>query len=133
MILKWRPGKPTSPGEVDTAEPAATIGVMYEPGLDLHEWETRWQELQDAAAEDRVQTLPEIVRLVEQMLRDRGFELEEPVTAEGEDADIIRDYLAARELAEAAERGSADAEDVEVALEDLRDIYDYIVQDRAPP
>jgi hypothetical protein len=106
---------------------------MYEPGLDLHEWETRWQELQDAAAEDRVQTLPEIVRLVEQMLRDRGFELDEPVTAEGEDADIIRDYLAARELAGAVERGSADAEDVEVALENLRDIYDYIVQDRAPP
>ena len=31
------------------------------------------------------------------MLRERGFQLDEPVTAEGDDADILRDFLAARE------------------------------------
>jgi hypothetical protein len=40
--------------------------------------------------------------------------------------------LAARELAAAVETGSADPEDVEVVLEDLREIHDYITQDRAP-
>jgi hypothetical protein len=73
------------------------------------------------------------VRLVETMLRERGFQLDEPVTAGGDDADIVRDFLAARELAAAAETGGADPEDVEVALEDLREIHDYITQDRAPP
>jgi hypothetical protein len=106
---------------------------MYEPGLDLHEWETRWQELQDAVAEDPALALPDVVRFIEQMLRERGFQLDEPVTEEGEDADIIRDYLAARELAVAAEVGSAEPEDIEVALDDLREIYDYLTQDRAPP
>ena len=112
---------------------AATIGAMSEPGLDLHEWETRWQELQDAVAEDPALALPDVVRFIEQMLRERGFQLDEPVTEEGEDADIIRDYLAARELAVAAEVGSVEPEDIEVALDDLREIYDYVAQDRAPP
>lgn len=56
---------------------------MQEPGLDLHEWETRWQELQDLAADAPDETLPEIVR--------------------------------------------------QVALENLREIYEYLVTDRAPP
>jgi hypothetical protein len=106
---------------------------MEDPGLDLHEWETRWQELQDAIADDPEGALPEVVRTVEQMLRERGFQIDEPVTAEGDDADIMRDFLAARELASAAERAGLDQDDVDVALDDLREIYDYITQDRAAP
>ncbi|MGZ4376432.1 MAG: hypothetical protein ACXVR9_16870 [Gaiellaceae bacterium] len=106
---------------------------MTDPGLDLHEWETQWQQLQDESVDDPAQTLPEIVRLVDAMLRERGFQLDEPVTAEGDDADIVRDFLAARELAATADAGSADPEDIEVALEDLREIHDYITQDRAAP
>src|SRR5437868_4517955 len=106
---------------------------MAEPGLDLHEWETRWQELQDAAADAPEEALPEIVRFVEQMLAERGFDLSEPVTAEGEDPDIVKDFLAAREIARAAEAGTAEPDDVAVALEDLQEIYDYLVGDRAPP
>jgi hypothetical protein len=108
---------------------------VVEPGLDLHEWETRWQELQDAAADAPDETLPEIVRFVGEMLAARGFDLTEPVTAEGEDYDIVRDFLAAREIARAVEAGTdaPEAADVAVALEDLGEIYDYLVTDRAPP
>jgi hypothetical protein len=106
---------------------------VTDPGLDLYEWETQWQELQDESVDDPAQTLPEIVRLVDAMLRERGFQFDEPVTAEGDDADIVRDFLTARELAAAADAGTADPEDIEVALEDLREIHDYITQDRAAP
>lgn len=106
---------------------------MIEPGLDLHDWETRWQELQELAADEPAETLPEIVRFVEQMLRERRIPLDEPVTAEGDDPDIIRDFLAARDVANAAEAGAADPEDVMVALDNLREIYVYLVTDRAPP
>jgi nucleoside-diphosphate-sugar epimerase len=106
---------------------------MIEPGLDLHDWETRWQELQELAADEPAETLPEIVRFVEQMLRERRIPLDEPVTAEGDDPDIIRDFLAARDVANAAEAGAADPEDVIVALDNLREIYVYFVTDRAPP
>jgi hypothetical protein len=106
---------------------------MYEPGLDLHEWETRWQELQDAAADAPDEALPEIVRFVQQMLGERNFQADEPVTAEGEDPDVARDFLAARDLARRAEAGTVEPEDVEVALENLREIYEYLVTNRAPP
>ena len=106
---------------------------MEEPGLDLHEWETRWQELQEAAAEAPDQALPEMVRFVRQMLVEEGFQLDEPVTVQGEDPDIVRDFLAARDVANLAGAGDAEPEDVAIALENLREIYDYIISDRRSP
>jgi hypothetical protein len=107
--------------------------VTIEPGLDLHEWETRWQELQELAAEAPDETLPEIVRFVEHMLRERRYDLDNPVVVEGEDRDIVADFLSAREIADTVEAGAAEPEDVIVALENLREIYDYVVSDRRPP
>jgi hypothetical protein len=106
---------------------------VEEPGLDLHEWETRWQELQEAAAEAPDQALPEMVRFVRQMLVEEGFQLDEPVTVQGEDPDIVRDFLAARDVASLAGAGDAEPEDVAIALENLREIYDYIISDRRSP
>jgi hypothetical protein len=70
--------------------------VIVEPGLDLHEWETRWTELQEMAAEDPDQALPEIVRFIAQALRERKYDLDNPVVLEGEDKDIVADFFAAR-------------------------------------
>jgi hypothetical protein len=106
---------------------------MEDPGLDLHDWETRWQQLQEDAADDPVEALPEIVRLVEQMLRERSFELDEPVTGEGEEPEIVTQFLGARDLAAAAEQGAVDPEDVEDALDALREVHDYLVEDRPLP
>lgn len=106
---------------------------MFEPGLDLHEWETRWQELQDWAAEAPGEALPEIVRFVGHILAERGVRLDEPVTAEGYDGDIVKDFLAAQEIGDAAEAGRAEPDDVAVGLDDLREIYDYFASDRAFP
>ena len=44
------------------------------------------------------------------------------MTAEGEDADIVRQVFAAREVASLAEAGKAEPEDVTETLEGLRDI-----------
>ena len=106
---------------------------MTDPGLDLHEWETRWSDLQDQAADAPDEALPEVVRLVEEMLVERGYDLENPVVEEGEDPDIVRDFLAARDIARAAEKTDLEAEDVQTALEDLAEIHDYLVEDRPGP
>jgi hypothetical protein len=106
---------------------------MVEPGLDLHEWETRWQELHDLAADEPEQTLPEIVRFVQQMLEERGYALDDPVVADGDDPDIVRVFRGARELARLVETGEATSEDVELALENLTEIYEYLLAERAPP
>jgi hypothetical protein len=106
---------------------------MNEPGLDLHEWEMRWVDLNEAAADAPDEALREFVRYVEQMLVERGFQLDEPVTLEGEDFDVIRSFLAARDLAASAEKTALDPEDVQVALENLRELHDYLVNVRAFP
>jgi hypothetical protein len=98
---------------------------VEEPGLDLHEWRTRWEELDEALAET--------VRLIEEMLVERGFQLDEPITAEGEDPEIAKRFLSARETARLVDEGEADPEDVATAIDDLRGIYEYLISDRAPP
>jgi len=108
---------------------------MVEPGLDLHEWQTRWEELQEQAADEPDSALPEIVRFVRGMLEsDRRFDLSNPVVEEGGDPEIVRNFLAADDIALRIDAG-ADVEqaDVQATLDDLRDIYEYLVADRAAP
>jgi N-acetyl-anhydromuramyl-L-alanine amidase AmpD len=106
---------------------------MTEPGGDLHDWETRWADLQEVAADTPAEALPEVVKLVEEMLAERGYDLENPVVEENEDPDIVRSFLAAREIALADETAGVEQEDVQTALDDLADVYDYLVEDRAGP
>jgi hypothetical protein len=105
--------------------------LALEPGLDLHEWETRWQELQDLAAESPAEALPEIVRLIEQMLVERGYDLNDPVATAGED--IVRDFIGARELTAACQAGTASPGDVAAALANLTEVHDFLVEERAAP
>ena len=106
---------------------------MIEPGLDLHEWESRWQQLEDEAVDSPVETLPDMARLIEEMLVERGYQLDEPVTAEGEDPEIVKQFLAAVEIARLADAGEADPGDVADAINGLRAVYVYVISERAPP
>ena len=85
------------------------------------------------AADAPDEALPELVRLIEQMLVERGYELENPVVVEGESRDIVGDFLAAREIARAAEQTKLEQEDIQTALDDLAEIHDFLVEDRAAP
>jgi hypothetical protein len=107
---------------------------MSEPGLDMHEWETEWADLDEAAADSPDETLPEMVRVIGAMLAARGFQLDEPITAEGEEPEILRSYVAARELAGVLDRGvDVENEDVVEAIDDLRAVHDYVINERAAP
>jgi hypothetical protein len=106
---------------------------MTDPGLDLHEWESQWSQLQEDAADSPEEALPEIVRLVEAMLTDRGFDLENPVVVEDESRDVVADFFAARDIARAAETTKIDQEDIQTALEDLTEIHDFLVEERGAP
>ena len=106
---------------------------MTEPGLDLHEWESQWAQLQEDAADSPDEALPELVRLTEQMLLDRGYDLENPVVVEDESRDIVSDFFAARDIARAAETTKLDQEDIQTALDDLAEIHDYLVEERPGP
>ncbi len=97
---------------------------QQEPGLELHEWETRWQELEPALADDPFAALPEACDLVEQTLTESGIGTER---AGGETDELVTGYEAARETATRIERGEpVDPGDVGAAIENLRAIYESI-------
>jgi hypothetical protein len=106
---------------------------MTEPGLDLHEWATRWSEFEEAAADDAAGALPEMDRLIEEMLTERGIQIDVVVTEEGEDPELVRRFLAAREITRLAEAGETDPGDVGAAFEGYRALYEYLSAERPPP
>jgi hypothetical protein len=87
-----------------------------EPGLDLHEWETRWAELEAALEEDPRRALPAACDAVEEV-----------VGGDFVDDELDTALAAARETANRVERGEdVDAGDVGTAVENLRLIRERI-------
>ncbi len=85
---------------------------MSEPGLDLHEWETRWAEIEEALAEDPAGALPDACDVIEQTLG-RDYVSDE----------LAVSFQSARETADAIERGEdVDPGDLGNAVANLRAI-----------
>jgi hypothetical protein len=106
---------------------------MTEPGLDLHEWETWWQQAQEDAEDDPAGALGEMDRVLTEILTERGFQLDEPVTEEGDEPEILRQFLAARDVKLQVDRGEFDPGDVADAIEGYRGLYEYLTADRPAP
>jgi len=108
--------------------------LVQEPGLDRHEWETQWEQLQPLVQDSPAEALPELDRLLEEMLAARGFPLDDPVMVEGEEPEVVRDFRAARELMQRIERGlDDDPGDVAQAINNYREVYEFLIADRRAP
>ena len=107
---------------------------MVEPGLDLHEWETRWEELEPLVEESPLEALPELDRLVAELLEARGYAPNDPVASQGDEPEILVNFRSARELTRLWESG-ADVSPGEVAqaIENYRIVYESVIEERAPP
>jgi hypothetical protein len=57
--------------------------AMVEPGIDRHEWESEWLELEEQLVDSPGKTLAEVEELVGRMLEARGFTVHDPWVAEG--------------------------------------------------
>jgi hypothetical protein len=107
---------------------------MTEYGLDRDEWEGELESLREGLENTPAQALPDLADLIERMLEERGFELDEPVAAEGDEPEIVASYRAARETATRVEAGlDVDPGDVGQAVEDLLAIFDYVNAERPAP
>jgi hypothetical protein len=99
-----------------------------EPGLELHEWETRWEELEPMFEDDPAGTLPEACDFVEQTLRESELD---PEAIPSEPDELVSTYAAARETANRIENGEdVDPGDVGAAIENLRIVYDSLRANR---
>jgi voltage-gated potassium channel Kch len=107
---------------------------MLEPGLDKHLWESWWQQFDDDVQTSPAEALQELDGLIAQMLEARGYAIDDPVTRAGDDRDVVADFLAAHEIAEAVDRGKeVDPEDIETAIGNYRELYEFLIEDRAAP
>jgi hypothetical protein len=106
---------------------------MQEPGLDRHAWESEWQTLEESVRANATDALSELDRLVGRMLEESGYDLTDPVVREGDEREIVAEYLAAHDIVEAAERGSAELSpgDVAAAINGYRAVSEYLVAKRA--
>ena len=107
---------------------------MAEPGLDLHEWETQWQDLEPLVEESPLEALPELDRLVEGLLEARGYAPNDPVAAEGDEPEILANFRSAREIARLWDSGvDISPGEVAQAIEDYRNVYEAVIEQRASP
>jgi hypothetical protein len=105
---------------------------MQEPGLDRHEWESEMQVLEEQLAESPAEALPELDALVARILEETGYDLDDIVAVEGEEREVVSEYLAAHEITEAMERGSDEISpgDVAAAINGYRAVFDHLVTSR---
>lgn len=95
-----------------------------EPGLELHEWETRWSELDALLEDDPDGALPDACDFVERTLEEADI----PTGAVGgENEELLAPYRAARETSDRVERGEdVDPGDVGAAIENLRAVFETL-------
>ena len=107
---------------------------MLEPGLDIHEWESQWQQFEEDIETSPAEALPELDRLMERMLEGRGYAIDDPVVREGDDREIVAEFLAAREITQAVDQGKdVDPEDIAQAIDQYRALHDYLLVERPAP
>jgi hypothetical protein len=107
---------------------------MLEPGLDRHEWESRWASLEEDLEDSPRDVLPELDELVNEMLDERGYAIEDPVASEGDERDVVADFLAAREITRllASDPDAVSPGDVALAVNNYREVYEYLLEAAAP-
>ena len=106
---------------------------MVEPGLDRHEWETEWQQLEPLVVDSPIEALPELDDLVERMMRERGYPVEVPnedlEARLVDEPEILAEFLSAREVARAVDRGDdIDPGDVGQAIGSYRSLYEFLLE-----
>jgi hypothetical protein len=103
---------------------------MSEPGLDLHEWESEWASVEEDVPDDPDAALSRYADIVERMLVARGYRVDDPVAASGDEPEIVETYASARDVAERAQVGEASRADVEAAIDDLRTLFETLTTER---
>jgi hypothetical protein len=102
---------------------------MVEPGLDRHEWESQWSDLEERLREDPSDALFELDELIARMLESRGLPLRERDGETDVEPETVREFLEARrvtELVGAAE--DVDPGDIAHAINSYRELYAMLLE-----
>jgi hypothetical protein len=105
---------------------------MYEPGLDRHEWEGEMAALEDDLRTEPAEALGDLDELIVRMLDEAGYDVMDPVVREGDEREVVAEFLAAHEIREEYERGSEELSpgDIAAAINGYRAIFEFLVSNR---
>jgi hypothetical protein len=103
---------------------------MGEPGLDRHEWETEWEQLEPDVEDSPAEALHDLDDLIARMLTGVGYPLDtpDPVDDEGIDPEVMTSFNAAREITRQVDRGDdVDPGDIAQAVNLYRELYEHVI------
>jgi hypothetical protein len=102
--------------------------AMEEPGIDRHVWESEWQALEPLVVDSPLEALPEVDTLVERMMVETGYPVDEESAVETAEPEVVAEFLEARRIARAVDRGeTVDPGDVGAAITAYRSLYEYLL------
>jgi hypothetical protein len=105
---------------------------MVEPGLDRHEWETEWEQLEPLLADSPAEALADLDDLIRRMLVETGYPVDTADSADDEQAEVevLDSYRAAHEIKLLIDRGEDfDPGDVANAIDLYREIYESLLNE----
>ena len=109
---------------------------MRDPGLDRHNWESEWEAREPLVRDAPGDALPELDGLLERMLLEEGYPVEEGelerAAEEGIDPDVLASFLAARDITRRADAGvDVDPAEVGEAVGLYRALYEHLLARQA--
>ena len=102
---------------------------MQEPGLDRHEWESEWSDLEERLHDDPGNALFELDDLVGRMLESRGVPLRELDGQTETEPETVREFTEARRITEMVGAGEdVDPGDIAHAVNSYRELYTVLLE-----
>jgi hypothetical protein len=109
--------------------------VAWEPGLDVHQWQSEWASLEDDIADSPETALPIVHELITRMLKERRILDDNLVVSEGADPEWFRTWEAGRELVAVVDDPNVEVarQDVVDQIEEYRGLYEALLEERPAP
>jgi hypothetical protein len=105
-----------------------------EPGLDFHDWESEWQQLEPLVRDSPREALPELHDLIVRMLQEREILDQDLVATEGSDPELLAEYVAGKDVVDRLGRGEdVDPGDIASVVGGYRSLYEFLRSEHSAP
>jgi hypothetical protein len=113
---------PTRAGE---GGPADDDEIVFDPGVDLHIYETEWAAAWEDVHSDPAESLPVLDEIIGRMLESAGYAADDDVARAGDEREVLDRYLAVHDAIVDGEIDESPG-DVADAINALTEVYEAL-------